>query len=172
MATVSYTVQTRIREMINDRLQDTNGDATDDDLRSMLSDEQIEEFIIQNIREQASGYVFQRLNSTSNYYKYFTLDAQQHFFDASFTGEVGVDYEIHSNGYIKVTGGSPTATSYTVTASVVHVGYVLYDIFMFLANHRCQEVNTMVYNGEFKNIEQTYNSLVKQAHLCRGAYSI
>ena len=246
MSTTNFTATTRIRQAINDVLQDTDGDTVDDDLRSLLSDEQIEEFIVQNIRQQEAVYVFQRLGTASNYFRYFSLTEQQHFFDPTFdentdilttgvstngapsatvltaaastfvtdgvevgdlvtnttTGEtatvVSVDsetqittgaivssytaldaftvtrvvvYEMHSNGYIKVDSSTVPETSIAVTATIVHVGYVLYDIFMYLAHHYAQKANFRVVGTDVA-YDSIYSNLVKQAHLARGVYSV
>jgi len=140
------------------------------DLRTMLNDEQVEEFIIQNIQQQEAVYTFQRIGTASMFYRYFDLDCQGHFFEPTFTGEVGVDYEMHSNGYIKATAGAPVDTNILVTATVVSVGYVLYDIFMYLANRYAQKASFQIVNNEVV-YDNVYKHLVKQAHLARGAYS-
>ena len=144
----------------------------DNDENSFLSDEELEEVILGRINSQASSYSFQRLNTSSNYYKYLNSNQDEHFFLPTFTPEVSVDYEMHSNGYIKVTSGSPTATTISVTGNIVEMGELLFDVFMFLADHKCREINFTLFQNEIQNVEQTYAALVNQAHMVRGVYGV
>lgn len=133
-------------------------------------------------RQLLRGFIFERMATTEGTYtlqKLTTGVYKDQSFPASyalwfsdqttpFAAETTETYDIWAKGlkaYVKT--GTRTATSISVTGTVVHFDRVMADIFWYLANHRSKEVAQQIGGNDYSP-DAAYRACIAQHEYWKG----
>ena len=139
-----------------------------------ITDAQYNAFIMCQIAQSASTITFEK--KAVGYYVADGYGGNPYalLFDsdtAPFTGETDVEYDVDAKGTIHVTSGTHSTDTIDVSAAVVDFAALMYEILLWLANHRAMQI-AQTFGGDSITPGDVHDNIMSMASHYAGIRSM
>jgi len=161
-ATYTYvTVIDELRKVINDKPA-----ATAD---QWMTDAQYEQFIFNRFESiKTTAYVFTLM--ATGVWTYGTNGSKLYLYDMSMSGKADCAYRLMCDGSIRLTAGTDTTASYTVSGTPVNFRELIIDICQYLITHMAQRASVNAGGASFS--PQDEQRLIRIMETWRGVVAL